>query len=362
MSLLPSSGILVGVLVLALVAHRIGFTILRDRARGAGKVISSSLVTHTRRPVQVMLSLIFVEIAVALVRLPGSPRAIVLHALGICLIFAVAWLAVQLISVLDDVTLSHYQVGTADNLKARRIQTQITVLRRVAIVVVTVVAIAIALLTFAQVRAAGAGLLASAGLVAVIGAVAAKPAATNLVAGIQIAISQPIRVDDVVVVDGHWGRVEDIALTYVVIRVWDLRRLVVPISYLIENSFENWTRASADILGWVHLEVDYTAPVDAIRQRLHEILAASPDWDTKVWNLQVTGLGPSTMQLRALMSSTDSSSSWSLQCEVREKLVEFLQLHHPGALPRLRSELGWQDRQEQVWPDPSLEDVDSRSS
>jgi small-conductance mechanosensitive channel len=184
----------------------------------------------------------------------------------------------------------------------------------------------------------GAGLLASAGVAGLVAGVAARPTATNVVAGLQIALSQPIRVDDVVVVEDEWGRVEEIALTYVVIRVWDLRRLVLPISYFITNPFENWTRATADILGWVYLQVDYSAPVDDIRRHLYEVLCSSPNWDGNVWNLQVTDAGPSTIQLRALMSARDSSTSWDLQCEVREKLVAYLQERHPGALPRLRTE------------------------
>jgi small-conductance mechanosensitive channel len=262
-----------------------------------------------------------------------------LHALGVALILAVAWLVVRLTYVLEDLVLGRYRLEDPDNLHARQVHTQIVVLRRVTVVVVAVVSLAIALLSFPSVRAAGAGLLASAGIAGVVAGVAAKPVATNVFAGIQIALSQPIRVDDVVVVEGHWGRVEEIALTYVVVRVWDLRRLVLPISYFIENPFENWTRSTANILGWVHLEVDYRVPVDAIRKRLQEVVAASPRWDGNVVNLQVTNLGNYTVQLRALMSAPDSSASWDLQCEVREALLVFMQEQYPWAMPRLRAEL-----------------------
>lgn len=330
--------VLAAVLVAGVLVHGISFLFLRRAVDAPGRLVAQSLVRHARRPALVIIPLIPLEVAVAAVHMQPQAKSDLLHLIGILLIFAVAFLVVRLTHVVDDIILARYPLTDANNLKARQIRTQVQVLRRVVTALVAVVAISLALLSFAVVRAAGTGLLASAGVIAIIAAVAAKPTATNIVAGLQIALSQPIRVDDVVVVEGHWGRVEQIALTYVVVRVWDLRRLVLPISYFIENPFENWTRTTADILGWVHLEVDYSAPVDAIRRHLHDVLRASPDWDGQTWNLQVTGLGTETMQLRALMSSRDSSTSWNLQCEVREKLVAWLQDHHPGALPRLRSE------------------------
>jgi len=330
--------VLAAVLVAGVLVHGISFLFLRRAVDAPGRLVAQSLVRHARRPTLIIIPLIPLEVAVAAVHMPPQAKSYLLHSIGILLIFAVAFLVVRLTHVVDDIILARYPLTDTNNLRARQIRTQVQVLRRVVAALVAVVAISLALLSFAVVRAAGAGLLASAGVIAIIAAVAAKPTATNIVAGLQIAMSQPIRVDDVVVVEGHWGRVEQIALTYVVVRVWDLRRLVLPISYFIENPFENWTRSTADILGWVHLEVDYSAPVDAIRRHLHQVLQASPDWDGQTWNLQVTGLGTETMQLRALMSSKDSSTSWNLQCEVREKLVAWLQAHHPGALPRLRSE------------------------
>ncbi len=324
-----------------LAAHTAGFYLL---GRSAKKPLRQSVVRNARGPARLIIPLTGAEVALSTVRMEGHLRSVLLHAVGIALILALAFLVVRLTYIFDDLVLARYQIDSADNLKARQVHTQIQVLRRVTVVVVAVVAVAFVLLSFSAVRAAGAGLLASAGVVGIVAGVAIQPTATNLMAGLQIAVSQPIRIDDVVVVEGHWGRVEQIALTYVVVRVWDLRRLVLPISYFIKNPFENWTRSSAEILGWVFLDVDYSAPVDAIRQRLRQVLASSSNWDGKVWALQVTDLGPHTMQLRALMSSPDSSSSWDLQCEVREKLVAFLKEEHPGVLPRQRTEL--------VWPSP----------
>ena len=329
---------LVATLVCTLAVHAVGYAVAARLVDGRGRVVAESLVRRTRGPARLLLPVIAVDGAAATSRLPATVATGLERGLGVLVVLAVAFLVVRLTDVVDDVVLSHFPLDNPDNLKARQVHTQVQVLRRVTAVVVAVLALAVALLSFPPVRAAGAGLLASAGVIGIVAGVAAKPTATNILAGLQIAISQPIRMDDVVVVEGHWGRIEQIALTYVVVRVWDLRRLVLPISYFIENPFENWTKQTADILGWVHLEVDYCAPVEAIRAELHRVLAASPDWDGGTWSLQVTSLGTETMQLRALMGARDSSLAWNLECEVREQLVAFLQDKHPDALPRLRTQ------------------------
>lgn len=288
------------------------------------------------RPLQLLCALVGIDVALRALDISSTMRSDLLHLCAILIIFAVALLVVSLLYVADDLVIPTSRLATEDNLRARRLYTEIQILRRVSTMLVAVVALSAILLTFPEVRAAGAGLLASAGLIGLLAGVAARPTATNLVAGVQIAISQPIRVDDVVVVEGHWGRVEEITLTMVVVRVWDLRRLVLPIAYFIENPFENWTKATADILGWVFLEVDYTADVSELRARLEQVVGASEDWDRKVVVLQVTNLGPEAMQLRALFSSPDSSRSWNLQCDVRERMVAFLSSEHPDWLPRRR--------------------------
>lgn len=333
------AAIVVGATVGSALAAVLAFALLGQIVRHRpSSVVARSLVTRLRAPGRVVVPLVALDASAASAGLPGIAETVVVHVAGALLVAAVAWLVVRTTYVFDDLLLARYPLDAPDNLRARRVHTQVQVLRRVTVAVVSFLAVGVVLLGIPNVRAAGIGLLASAGLVGVVGGIAARPTASNLVAGIQIAISQPIRVDDVVVVDGHWGRVEEIALTYVVFRVWDLRRLVVPVSYFVSQPFENWTRSTADILGWVHLEVDYAAPVDEIRTAFHDILSASPDWDGKVATLQVTGLGTETMQLRALMSSPDSSRSWNLQCEVRERLVAYLQDRCPWALPRLRTE------------------------
>jgi small-conductance mechanosensitive channel len=195
------------------------------------------------------------------------------------------------------------------------------------------------LMVFESVRQFGTSILASAGIAGIIIGFAAQRSISTLLAGFQIALTQPIRIDDVVIVENEWGRVEDISLTYVTVRIWDLRRLILPISYFIERPFQNWTRTSADILGTVFLHVDYTVPLQPLRDELDRILAASPLWDGKVKVLQVTDAKPQTLELRALASAADASAAWDLRCEIREKLIAFLQTHYPASLPRVRAEL-----------------------
>jgi small-conductance mechanosensitive channel len=204
--------------------------------------------------------------------------------------------------------------------------------------VVLLIAVAVMLLTFPRVRALGASLLASAGIVALVAGIALRPAVANLIAGIQIAISRPIDLEDAVVVEGEWGHIEKITLTYVVVRLWDLRRLVLPISYFTDKPFQNWTRGSRDVVGSAFVHADYRVPVAAVRQELLRILQASERWDGKTWALHVTDTTERTVQLRASMSAADAEAVWELRCEVREKLVDYLQREHPSSLPRRRIE------------------------
>lgn len=329
------------VTVLSWVAHLL--------LRRPGRLLARSLVANLRLPLAILLPLVVLEAVTGAMNFDSTVTSNLLHGFGIAIDLTSGFLIIRATYVLDDVILARYRIDRSDNLRARQVQTQITVFRRITVVVVSVISLAVALLTFREVRAAGAGLLASAGVVGLVAGIAAKPVASNVLAGLQIAISQPIRVDDVVVVEGEWGRIEQIALTYVVVQIWDLRRLVLPISYFIEQPFENWTRRSSEVLGSIYLDVDYSAPIDDIRKRFEEILAESDKWNGRVGVLQVTGSGPATVQLRALLSANDSGSSWDLQCEVREKLLTWMQQEHPHALPRQRQQLvSGADRG--VWP------------
>jgi small-conductance mechanosensitive channel len=264
-------------------------------------------------------------------------KEVVQNAVTLALIGTIGFILVQFVNAMAKLLLQRHSIDVPDNRVARGIYTQVIVLKKIAVGVITVFAIASMLMVFHPVRQLGTAMIASAGVAGIVIGFAAQKSLAALLAGFQIAITQPIRIDDVVIVEGEWGRIEEITLTYVVVCIWDLRRLVVPITYFIEKPFQNWTRNSADILGTVFLRVDYGVPVDAVRQELTRILDASPNWDRKVNVLQVTDAKEQTLELRALASSSNASKSWDLRCEMREKLVAFIQKNYPGSLPRLRA-------------------------
>jgi Mechanosensitive ion channel len=243
------------------------------------------------------------------------------------------------IDVGEDLIIDRYRFDVDDNLTARRIRTQVQVLRRIAMVVLVTVTLSIMLMTFQEVRQIGTSLLASAGLAGLIPGMAMRSTLASLIAGMQIALTQPIRIEDAVVVEGEWGWIEEITTTYVVIRIWDLRRLVVPLSYFAEKPFQNWTRKTANLLGTVFLYMDYSVPVEAVRQELERVLKSTDKWLGKVCVLQITDAREGTVELRALMDARDSGTAFDLRCYVREKLIEFLQREYPGSLPRTRAEL-----------------------
>ena len=261
------------------------------------------------------------------------------RALMIAFVGLVGWAVIAAINVATDVYLRRFRLDSPDNLLARKHFTQTRILQRTAVIVVAVLTVAVALMTIDPVRQFGVSLLASAGVAGLVIGLAAQPVLSNLIAGVQLAITQPIRIEDAVVVEGEWGQIEEITATYVVVRLWDLRRLVVPLRYFIEHPFQNWTRESGAIIGSVYLHLDYRAPVEEIRQKLAEIVEASPLWDRKVVKLQVTDTRAESIEVRALASAATSGAAWDLRCEVREKLIRFLQAEHPEALPRRRTEV-----------------------
>jgi small-conductance mechanosensitive channel len=265
-------------------------------------------------------------------------EGIIQNAASLLLIGTVAFLVIEFINVISGFIMKRHRIDVADNRRARAIYTQVTVLKKIATSVVVVFAIASMLMVFQSVRQFGTAIIASAGVAGIILGFAAQKTIATLLAGFQIALTQPIRIDDVVIVENEWGRIEEITLTYVVVRIWDLRRLVLPITYFIEQPFQNWTRTSADILGTVFFHVDYNVPLDALREELTRILKASKLWDGKVNVLQVTDAKERTLELRALASARDASAAWDLRCEVREKMITFIQKNYPNSLPRWRVE------------------------
>mgnify|MGYP001812552970 CR=1 FL=1 len=330
---------LAAALLLAILFHYLLFRTLARLARSSKAVWDDSLVRHIRRPAGLIIPILAVNFLLPLITFP--PRVLILlkQTFSLLLIISVAWLVIKLVYVLEDLILNQYRIDIEDNLEARRIHTQIQILKKVFIVIVGVLALATALMTFEKVRQLGTTLLASAGILGIIVGFAAQKSISTLIAGIQMAITQPIRIDDVVIVENEWGRIEEITLTYVVVRIWDLRRLIVPITYFLEKPFQNWTRISAELLGTVFLYVDYSVPVEAVRSELKRTLENSKLWDGHVCALQVTNATERTMELRALVSAADSSSAWELRCQVREKLIDFVRQNYPDSLPKVRAQL-----------------------
>jgi small-conductance mechanosensitive channel len=283
-----------------------------------------------------LLPLLALVFGVPALKVPPAAAEMLRTGIGLMLIAAVGVVLYQLVDTAAAFVLHQHRVDVTDNLHARAIQTQVVVLKRVAVAVIVIFTVGSMLMVFASVRQFGASILASAGIAGIIVGLAAQRSIGGLIAGFQIALTQPIRMDDVVIVEGEFGRIEEITLTYVVVRLWDLRRLIVPISNFIDKPFQNWTRSSADLLATVFLYVDYTMPVAPLRAELTRILEASPRWDRKVNVLQVTDSKERTVEIRALASAADASIAWDLRCEVREKLVDFLQREYPECLPRLR--------------------------
>lgn len=301
--------------------------------------LAVSLLRQLRRPIFWILLLVLFRMALTVLMLPRVWEKLIMQFLAIALIGAVVYLLVRLTQLLGDYLLCRYDVSVADNLRARKMHTQFRLLKRIVLVVICFVGFAAILMTFEGVRQLGAGLLASAGLIGIIIGFAAQKTLHTLLTGIQIAITQPIRLDDVVIVEGEWGRIEEITLTYVVVRIWDQRRLIVPITYFIESPFQNWTRVSADILGSVFVYVDYTVPLEPLREHLRSILEQSELWDKRVCVLQVTNATERTVELRALVSASDAAKAWDLRCQVREQLVNYIRRQFPECLPRFRAEL-----------------------
>ena len=261
------------------------------------------------------------------------------HLEALLLIAAGTWLALRLTSAITESVALRYPANDVDNLAARRIQTQTRVLTRILATLVALVGVSLALLTFPAVRNVGASLLASAGIVGLVLGIAAKPILGNVLAGLQIAFAQPIRIDDVVTVEGEFGRIEEIGRTYVVVAIWDQRRLIVPLQHFIEKPFHNWTRATSDILGTAFLWVDYAMPLEPLRAELRRICEAAPQWDGRVCVLQVTDANERAVQVRALVSSANAPRNWELRCQVREKLLDFIRRDYPACLPKLRADL-----------------------
>ncbi|MFT4114321.1 mechanosensitive ion channel family protein [Silvibacterium sp.] len=309
------------------------------RAREGGHNHLLQIVRRIRRPSQALIFLTGVGILLPIVDfLSDRYLEIAQKSLAVVWFLALGWLLIALVYCIEDFLLIRYDINTSNNLRARRARTQMQLSRRMLITLLIFVDAGLILSVFrdSQLWHYGAGMLASAGLASLVLATAAKTSASNFLAGLQIALTEPIRLDDVVIVEGEWGKIEEITTTYVIVAIWDQRRLVVPLTYFIESPFQNWTRNTSDLLGTSFLYVDYSIPVDALREEFTRILESEPLWDKRVNALQVTNLSEHTMEIRCLMSSADSSRLFDLRCIVRERMVKFIQKNFPEEFPRTR--------------------------
>jgi small-conductance mechanosensitive channel len=312
----------------------------------AGRPFVLSLIERTRG----LSRLAFVTIALALVlptiNLPPDLADASGAALRVVVVILLGWIALIAVDIAVSVYLMRFRLDADDNLLARKHVTQMRVLKRVISTVVILVTAGAALMTFSSVRQVGVSLFASAGVAGIVAGLAARPVLSNLIAGIQLAMTQPIRIDDAVSVENEFGRIEEITSTFVVVRLWDLRRMVVPLSYFIERPFQNWTREGSEIIGSVLLYLDYTAPIERIRAKAAEIADRSKFWDHKVLKVQVTDARERAIEVRVLVSAANASAAFDLRCEVREKLIAFLRAEYPDALPRARTELTLRESRE----------------
>lgn len=338
-SIMLSFGVVLAALLAGLAIYRLLFSLLFRLIQHTGAPSSMILLERLRKPARQLVPLLMLMLVIPSLTIPTELLGMMQHLFSLCFIAVITWFFVNITLAGRDIVISRYDVDAKDNLKARAVHTQLTVIVKIVIVIVIIISVSTMLMTFEKIRQVGVSMLASAGIAGIIVGFAAQRSIATLLAGLQIALTQPIRINDVVIVEGEYGWIEEITLTYVVIRVWDLRRLVVPVTHFLDKPFQNWTRASANLLGTVFLSTDYTVPVEVVRRKLHEILRESDKWDQRAWGMQVTNVTERTMELRALMSAADSPTLWDLRCEVREKLLTFLQDNYPESFPRMRGDI-----------------------
>ncbi len=329
---------LAAALLAALVLHWLLMHLaLRIARRSEG--LDTGIVTCAGRPLRLLFMVAAFIAMLPALDLEATSEEVVRRILALAIPALLGWLAIRLLKTIRGLIEHRSDISVRDNLRARRRRTRVAILYRVAVILVGVVTLCFMLMTIPAVRTVGLTLFASAGIAGLAVAAAAQPALKNLIAGIQLAFTEPIRIDDVVIIDGEWGRIEEIRLTYVVVRVWDDRRLVVPVSRFLENSFQNWTRQSAELIGAVTVQVDLTVDVPPIRAKFLEMIEEHPLWDGRTAVLQVTEARPNAVELRALVSACDAGETFDLRCDIREALLAHIRDTQPEALPRSRTEL-----------------------
>lgn len=329
--------IVVCALAAAWLAHALAYRLL-TRLLGGRAAFFDQLLTKMRGPLRLVMLIFALSAASTIAPLTQTEQAVIRHVLLAGFITVVVWLARTALNLWASLHLRRFQIDVEDNMLARKHVTQSRILLRVADTILLVVGLAAILMTFDPVRQYGVSLLASAGAAGIVVGLALQPMLKNLFAGVQLALTQPIRIDDAVIVEGEWGNIEEITATYVVVRIWDLRRLIVPLNYFMEQPFQNWTRQTSRLLGSVMIYLDYATPVDAVRAKAKEIVDASKNWDRGVFAMQVTDFREAVMEVRVLASASNAGKAFDLRCEIREELVAWLAQAHPTALPRVRND------------------------
>lgn len=331
-------GYVAGMLIAFLVIHYLVYLIANKYAKVRNNQQLQYFIKRTKVSTRYFLVFISLYLSTATIQKEFDLQ-IIRHILLIIIIINISWVIAALISFSIDLVEGQYDVKVKDNLEARKRITQLKIIERILVSLVFIIGIATALLTIDKIKFIGVNLLTTAGIAGIIIGFAAQKSLGLVFAGFQIAFSQPIRLDDVVIVEGEWGRVEEITLTYVVIKIWDERRLIVPITFFLDKPFQNWTRINSDILGSVFLYTDYRFPVDELRKYVNQLIAGNENWDKKVCNVQVTDSSERTMTIRVLASSSDSSKNWNLRTHLREKLINFIKEKYPEYLPTVRIEM-----------------------
>ncbi len=337
--LLVSIAIIAVAVIAGAILHLALFFVLGRIANRSESIYIKPMVRLWRRPMLAIMVLFFIGLTYPLLQLSAGVVEVIKHLVVLALIVSMAWFGARTIGVFREILLGRLRESEPSDVEARRVETQVRILERIVVVIIWIIGVSSAIMTFPKIQQVGVSILASAGIAGLVVGLAAQRSLENLLAGIQIAFTQPLKIGDVVIVEGEYGTVEEVTLTYVVIRIWDLRRLVVPIKYFLDKPFENWTRISADLLGTVFIQTNYTVPVEQVRAELKRLVEGSEWWDGKAADIQVTDVQHERVQLRALVSAANSSDLWNLRCYVREKLVEFLLNSYPGAVPVTRVEL-----------------------
>jgi len=297
---------------------------------------SSSRLKRFISLAQIILFLMILGFFIPLLEVQPFMDTLFRQVVRVSLVLVTGFLAVWGILLFEEVLLKHYSLDKKDNLKARKVHTQFQLFKKIVFLIIGLVTFMVLIMSFESFRKIGTALIASAGVASLIIGLAAQKTLAAILSGLQLAITQPVRIDDVVVVEGEWGRIEEIALTYVVVRTWDLRRLILPTTYFLEKPFQNWTRVSSELLGTIFLYTDYRVSVDRIREEVYQVLSEDPRWNGKAWGVQVTDNRDGQLEMRILLSASDAADAWDLRCSLREKMLSFISDQYPEVLPVTR--------------------------